>query len=50
MVREVGGYLSPALHLMEAARGVFDSRPVVFYVSLTLFFLFATVKVVENRH
>jgi ABC-2 type transport system permease protein len=50
MVREVGGYLSSALHLMEAARGVFDSRSVVFYVSLTLFFLFATVKVVENRH
>ena len=49
MVREVGGYLSSALHLMEATRGVFDSRALVFYLSATIFFLFATVKAVEAR-
>jgi ABC-2 type transport system permease protein len=49
MVREVGGYLSSALHLMEAARGVFDSRSLVLYVSAAAFFLFATVKAVEAR-
>ncbi|MFA6174246.1 MAG: ABC transporter permease [Kiritimatiellales bacterium] len=49
MVREVGGYLSSALHLMEASRGVFDSRSLIFYLSATVFFLFATVKAVEAR-
>jgi len=49
MVREVGGYLSSALHLMESARGVFDSRSLVLYVSAAAFFLFATVKAVEAR-
>lgn len=49
LVREVGSYLSSALHLMEAARGVFDSRTVVLYVSATAFFLFATVQAVESR-
>ena len=49
MVREVGGYLSSALHLMEATRGVIDSRSLVFYLSATIFFLFATVKAVEAR-
>lgn len=49
LVREVGGYLSSALHLMESSRGVFDSRSVVFYLSTTLFFLFATTKAVSTR-
>ena len=49
IVREIGGYISSALHLMEAGRGVVDSRTVMLYVSLTAFFLFATVKTVEAR-
>jgi ABC-2 type transport system permease protein len=49
MVREIGGYLSSALHLMESARGVFDSRSLMLYLSVTVFFLFATVKAVEAR-
>ncbi|MGE4489453.1 MAG: ABC transporter permease [Kiritimatiellales bacterium] len=49
MVRDVGGYLSSALHLMEAGRGVFDSRTLVLYISAAAFFLFATVKAVETR-
>lgn len=49
MVREIGGYFSSALHLMEAARGVFDSRSLILYLSVTVFFLFATVKAVEAR-
>jgi ABC-2 type transport system permease protein len=31
------------------ARGVVDTRTVIFYVSLTLFFLFLTLRVVESR-
>jgi ABC-2 type transport system permease protein len=48
-VRSIGEYLSSALHLMEAARGVFDSRTPVLYLSAAAFFLFATVKAVESR-
>lgn len=36
-------------HMQDFARGVVDSRPVVFYVSLTVLFLFLTLKVVESR-
>lgn len=49
VVREVGGYLSSALHLMESARGVFDTRSLVLYLSTTAFFLFATTKTIETR-
>jgi gliding motility-associated transport system permease protein len=36
-------------HMQDFARGVIDTRPVVFYLSLTIFFLFLTLKVVESR-
>jgi ABC-2 type transport system permease protein len=49
LVREIGSYLSSALHLMEASRGVFDSRPLVFYLSTTAFFLFASTKAVSAK-
>lgn len=49
LVREIGGYVSSALHLMEASRGVFDTRSLVFYLSTTLFLLFATTKAVSAR-
>ncbi len=49
LVREIGGYLSSALHLIEASRGVFDTRSLVFYLSTTAFFLFATTKAVAAR-
>ena len=32
------------------ARGVVDTRPVVFLLTLTLFFLFLAVRIVESRH
>jgi len=49
LVRDIGGYLSSALHLMEASRGVFDTRTIMLYLTLTFFFLFATIKAVEAR-
>lgn len=49
LVREVGSYLSSALHLMEASRGVFDSRTWVLYISTTALFLTVTIKVVDAR-
>jgi ABC-2 type transport system permease protein len=33
----------------DFARGVIDTRPIVLYVSLTLFFLFLTLRIVESR-
>ena len=33
----------------DFARGVIDTRPVVLYVTATLFFLFLTLRVVESR-
>jgi ABC-2 type transport system permease protein len=33
----------------DFARGVLDTRPIVLLVSLTLFFLFLTLRVVESR-
>ena len=36
-------------HMRDFARGVVDTRPVVFYLSLTGMFLFLTLKVVESR-
>jgi ABC-2 type transport system permease protein len=36
-------------HMRDFTRGVVDTRPLVFYASLTLLFLFLTLRVVESR-
>jgi len=36
-------------HMHDFARGVVDTRPVVLMVSLTLFFLFLTLRLIESR-
>jgi ABC-2 type transport system permease protein len=36
-------------HMHDFARGVIDSRPMLLYISLTLFFLFLTLRIVESR-
>jgi ABC-2 type transport system permease protein len=36
-------------HMNDFARGVVDTRPVVFYLSLTGFFLFLTLRTLESR-
>lgn len=36
-------------HMHDFARGVIDTRPVVLFSSLTFFFLFLTLRVVESR-
>ncbi len=41
--------LSPVTHMEDFARGVVDTRAVVFYLSFTAFFLFLTLRVVESR-
>lgn len=48
-VRELTYYLSPVQHMMDFSRGIFDTRPVVFYASSTLLVLFATFHVFKYR-
>jgi ABC-2 type transport system permease protein len=36
-------------HMHDFARGVVDTRPVIVYLSLTVFFLFLTLRAVESR-
>jgi ABC-2 type transport system permease protein len=36
-------------HMKDFARGIVDTRPVVFYLTFTFFFLYLTLKVVESR-
>lgn len=42
-------HISMIEHMRDFTRGVVDTRQVVFYVSLTVLFLFLTLKVVESR-
>ena len=42
-------YMSMHVHMSDFARGVIDTRYIVFYLSLTAFFLFLTYRVVESR-
>jgi ABC-2 type transport system permease protein len=42
-------YFALADHMNDFARGLVDTRYIVFYVSLTIMFLFLTLRVVESR-
>lgn len=48
-VSDLTYYFSPIKHIMDFSRGIFDSRPVVFYVSSTCLVLFATFHVFQYR-
>lgn len=42
-------YLSPIEHMAEFSQGIFDSRPVVYYVSLTVLTLYLTLQIFQSR-
>ena len=46
---KVYSHIAMTQHMEQFARGVIDTRVLVYYASLTLFFLFLTCKVVESR-
>ena len=46
---QVVTYVSLLDHMEDLARGVIDTRHVVFYLSFTVLFLFLTLKVIESR-
>ncbi|MDE1170847.1 MAG: ABC transporter permease subunit [Verrucomicrobium sp.] len=47
--RQVVSYLSSLSHMDTFSRGIFDTRPVVLYLSGTAFFLFLTERILEAR-
>ena len=46
---QVLSYFNLFDQMNDFARGVVDTRAVIFYVSATFFFLFLTLRVVESR-
>lgn len=48
-VRIIGQYFSSFAHMLDFSRGVVDSRIVIMYVSHAVWFLFASVKVIESK-
>jgi len=48
-ITETLSYMSMYNHMTDFSRGVIDTRYIVFYLSLTGFFLFLTYRVVESR-
>lgn len=48
-LRELTYYFSPVEHMMDFSQGLFDTRPVVFYISSTLLVLFATFHIFQYR-
>ncbi len=48
-LQSVAYYVSTIQHMADFSRGVFDSRPLVFYPSLTLFVLFLTYHALQYR-
>lgn len=47
--RVVLGYVNILYQFEDFAKGIFDSKSVIFFLSGTVFFLFLTVKVLESR-
>jgi ABC-2 type transport system permease protein len=48
-LQEWVSYVSTPEHIQNAGQGIFDSRPVVFYVSLTIFILMLTKTILESH-
>jgi ABC-2 type transport system permease protein len=46
---DVLNYVTMVDHMRDFSRGVVDTRHVMFYMSTTVFFLFATYRIIESR-
>jgi ABC-2 type transport system permease protein len=49
MTLEIISYVSGIEHMQNATLGIYDSRPVVFYISVTAFVLLLTKSILEGR-
>ncbi len=48
-VRDFVGYFSAIEHMSEFSKGIIDSRPMVFYLTMTCLMLFLTLQVFQSR-
>jgi ABC-2 type transport system permease protein len=46
---KVFSHISMTDHMADFARGIVNTTPIIFYLSLTTFFIFLTFKVIESR-
>lgn len=46
---KIAEYISPLSHIEDFSRGLLDTRAMVFYVSGTIFVLFAAIRALESR-
>jgi len=46
---QVLSFFNISQQMLDFTRGILDTRAIVFYVSMTLFFLFLTLRVIESR-
>lgn len=49
LLRQAARYVSPEVHFNEFLKGRIDSYDVVYFVSMTAFFLFLAVRAIESR-
>jgi ABC-2 type transport system permease protein len=49
VVRDLISYVSPLEHMGDFSRGLIDSRPIVWYVSMTLLVLFINFQIFQRR-
>ena len=48
-VRDLISYFSAVEHMADFSRGIIDSRPLVWYISMTSFVLFLNLQVFQYR-
>jgi ABC-2 type transport system permease protein len=49
IARDVLGYVGILNHVEQFSRGVIDTRPLVYLLSVILLFLYGTIRAVESR-
>lgn len=48
-IRDLTMFFSAVEHMIQFSQGIFDTRPVVFYLSMTAFVLYLTLQVLQYR-
>jgi len=48
-IREIFSYFSPAEHMQDFSKGLIDTRPFVWYLSMTSLVIFLTLQVLQYR-
>ena len=48
-IRDFVGYFSAIEHMSEFSKGIIDTRPIVFYITMTCLMLFLTLQVFQSR-